>query len=167
MTPDVRRPAADAVVVGMGWAGGIVAAELAQAGLRVVGLERGPERSPADTFDWHENELRIARFAAGRIREILEAMRPDHLTVHADEGHFDSARYQGTHNTGGAIMGADPATSVVDPTLRMWDCENVWVVGGSAFPQNGTPGPTGTICALAYRAADSIVRKYATPPEVT
>ena len=37
----------DAVVIGMGWAGGIMARELTLAGLNVVGLERGPDHRPA------------------------------------------------------------------------------------------------------------------------
>ena len=41
-----RLPEVDAVVVGMGWTGGIMSAELAKAGLKVVGLERG---APRDT----------------------------------------------------------------------------------------------------------------------
>jgi gluconate 2-dehydrogenase alpha chain len=38
----------DAVMVGVGWAGGILARELTLAGLTVVGLERGPDRKPAE-----------------------------------------------------------------------------------------------------------------------
>jgi choline dehydrogenase-like flavoprotein len=34
----------DAVMVGMGWTGSILARELTEAGLTVVGLERGPDR---------------------------------------------------------------------------------------------------------------------------
>ncbi|HEX4634557.1 MAG TPA: hypothetical protein VH189_00150, partial [Rhizomicrobium sp.] len=40
----------DAVVIGMGWAGGLLARELTLAGLNVVGLERGPDRRPAEDF---------------------------------------------------------------------------------------------------------------------
>ena len=36
---------ADVVIVGVGWVGGIVAAELTRAGLDVVGLERGPSKT--------------------------------------------------------------------------------------------------------------------------
>ena len=36
-----QMPRADVVIVGMGWTGGIAARELAQTGLRIVGLERG------------------------------------------------------------------------------------------------------------------------------
>jgi gluconate 2-dehydrogenase alpha chain len=35
----------DAVVVGLGWTGGILSKELAEAGLKVVALERGPRRT--------------------------------------------------------------------------------------------------------------------------
>ena len=35
----------DAVIVGLGWTGGILAKELAEAGLKVVALERGAMRN--------------------------------------------------------------------------------------------------------------------------
>ena len=40
----------DAVIVGLGWTGGILAKELTEAGLRVVALERGAIRSPQNDF---------------------------------------------------------------------------------------------------------------------
>jgi gluconate 2-dehydrogenase alpha chain len=40
----------DAVVIGVGWTGSIMARELTKAGLNVVGLERGPKRSPREDF---------------------------------------------------------------------------------------------------------------------
>lgn len=45
-----KLKAVDAVVVGMGWTGAIIARELTKAGLTVVGLERGPKRSTAEDF---------------------------------------------------------------------------------------------------------------------
>jgi len=47
---------ADVVIVGVGAAGGILAAELAKSGMKVVGLERGPRLKTAD-FEPHD-ELR-------------------------------------------------------------------------------------------------------------
>src|SRR4029450_12690290 len=38
----------DVVIVGVGAAGGILAAELAKAGMKVIGLERGPRHNTAD-----------------------------------------------------------------------------------------------------------------------
>jgi gluconate 2-dehydrogenase alpha chain len=46
----------DVVIVGVGAAGGILAAELAKSGMKVIGLERGPRLKTAD-FDPHD-ELR-------------------------------------------------------------------------------------------------------------
>src|SRR5579883_56970 len=46
----------DIVIVGVGAAGGILAAELAKAGMKVIGLERGPRLKTAD-FEPHD-ELR-------------------------------------------------------------------------------------------------------------
>ena len=40
----------DAVIVGLGWTGGILAKELAAAGLKVVALERGATRSTDKDF---------------------------------------------------------------------------------------------------------------------
>jgi gluconate 2-dehydrogenase alpha chain len=45
-----RLKEVDAVMVGMGWTGPIIARELTKAGLTVVGLERGPDRDPAEEF---------------------------------------------------------------------------------------------------------------------
>jgi gluconate 2-dehydrogenase alpha chain len=114
------------------------------------------------TFDWGENDRRMYAFMAGKVASIVAAMDPDEVVPPAGlPEHFNSAVYQSTHNTGGAIMGPDPAASVVSPWLRMWDCGNVWVAGGSALPQGTGTGPTGTICALAYRAAHDIIRSWA------
>ena len=46
----------DVVIVGMGAAGGVLAAELGKAGMKVIGLERGPRLKTAD-FEPHD-ELR-------------------------------------------------------------------------------------------------------------
>ena len=40
----------DAVMVGMGWTGAIMARELTKAGLNVVGIERGADRNPKEEF---------------------------------------------------------------------------------------------------------------------
>ena len=50
---------ADVAIVGVGWVGGILAAELTKAGLEVVGLERGHDRGIKNWADDHD-ELRYA-----------------------------------------------------------------------------------------------------------
>jgi gluconate 2-dehydrogenase alpha chain len=45
-----RLKEVDAVMVGMGWTGAIMARELTKVGLEVVGLERGQDRTPGEDF---------------------------------------------------------------------------------------------------------------------
>ena len=60
---------------------------------------------------------------------------------------YNVTQYQSTHVNGGAIMGSSPEHSVVNPWLQHWQVPNLWVAGGSAFPQNGSGNPTLTILA--------------------
>jgi choline dehydrogenase-like flavoprotein len=53
-------------------------------------------------------------------------------------------------------MGEDPTESVVAPTLRTHDVDNLWVAGSSAFVTGGAMNPTLTIAALALKAADHL-----------
>jgi gluconate 2-dehydrogenase alpha chain len=78
--------------------------------------------------------------------------------------HYSIVPYQSTHNVGGAVMGTDPSTSVVNKYLQSWDVSNLFVVGGSAFPQNAAQGPTATIGMLACWAADGIKESYIRKP---
>jgi gluconate 2-dehydrogenase alpha chain len=68
----------DAVMVGMGWTGSILARELTKAGLSVVGLERGPERVPGHDFviPSIRDELRF-----GRRPELFQDSSLDTITV--------------------------------------------------------------------------------------
>jgi gluconate 2-dehydrogenase alpha chain len=61
-------------------------------------------------------------------------------------------------------MGTDPSTSVVNRWLQSWDVHNVFVIGASAYPQNASYNPTGTLGALAYWSADAIVSRYLKRP---
>jgi gluconate 2-dehydrogenase alpha chain len=45
-----RKKRADAVIIGYGWTGAIMAKTLTDAGLSVVALERGPARDTAPRF---------------------------------------------------------------------------------------------------------------------
>ena len=116
------------------------------------------------TFDWHDNEKKLSAYSTDKLAEIARVMNPAHMHARPLTGHYNIAPYQSTHNTGGAIMGADPATSAVNKYLQSWDVPNVFVVGASAFPQNSANGPTGTLGALACWTADAIRDVYLKSP---
>src|SRR5674476_893983 len=83
------------------------------------------------TFDFHDNELKMSAFLTERLAEIAKAMDPAEMTASPRKGPYDSTIYQTTHNTGGTVMGADPATSVVNRFCQSWDVHNLFVPGGA------------------------------------
>jgi gluconate 2-dehydrogenase alpha chain len=116
------------------------------------------------TFDFHENEHKMSAYLNERAKELAAAIKPSKTNTTMLNGKYGIVRYQSTHNTGGAIMGADPATSAVNKYLQSWDVPNVFVVGASAFPQNSGYNPTGTVGALSYWVADAIKSRYVKNP---
>ena len=64
----------------------------------------------------------------------------------------------GAHNRGTCRMGNNPNTSVVDRFHRAHDVPNLFIVDGSNLVTGGRNHPTMTIQALAFRAADHLVR---------
>jgi gluconate 2-dehydrogenase alpha chain len=54
--------------------------------------------------------------------------------------------------------------SAVNPYLQSWDVHNLFVIGSSNFQQNSSYNPTGTIGALALRAADAVRNQYLKNP---
>lgn len=64
------------------------------------------------------------------------------------------------HELGGAAMGADPATSVVDPWGRCWDASNVVVTDGACFASGCSQNVTLTIMALTVRACDRLASDF-------
>jgi gluconate 2-dehydrogenase alpha chain len=97
------------------------------------------------------------------VIEIAKAMKPSHY--HAHPIPTSGASFPTRAPTiGGAVMGTDPSTSVVNRYCQSWDVPNVFVVGGSAFPQNPAQGPTETIGMLACWAADGIKENYIAKP---
>jgi len=61
------------------------------------------------------------------------------------------------HIMGGCVMGADAATSVVDPDCRAHDHHNLFLPGGGAMPSGTALNSTLSMAALALKAADAVV----------
>jgi gluconate 2-dehydrogenase alpha chain len=118
------------------------------------------------TFDWHDNETRMAAYTAAKIEEIVRAMKPEKQATKLIQpgDHYDVRFYQSTHTTGGAIMGSNPSDSVVNRYSQSWDLPNLFVYGASSFPQNFGGAPTGLLAALAYFSAAKIRDTYLKSP---
>lgn len=96
-------------------------------------------------IDWHLEKAGEALRASGATKVVNFPAMPD----------------QPGHLLGTARMGTDPETSVVDQFGRSHDVPNLYVVDGSVFVTSGAISPTGTITALALRAAHQMVKDAA------
>ncbi|HZG73607.1 MAG TPA: GMC family oxidoreductase [Chondromyces sp.] len=110
------------------------------------------------TYDFTEQDKNLFNYIADKAEALMKEMGADTVVKKTNDDHYNIVPYQTTHNTGGVIMGAEPETSAVNNYLQMWDADNVFVVGASAFAHNGGYNPTGTVGALAYRAAEGILK---------
>jgi gluconate 2-dehydrogenase alpha chain len=116
------------------------------------------------TFDFPDNDIRMSAYCTEKAVEIGKAMGGKQVSGSPRKKPYTTTVYQSTHNTGGTTMGSDPSTSVVNPWLQVWDVPNVFIIGASNFQQNAAYNPTGTVGALAYRAADALVNRYLRDP---
>ena len=74
----IVREKTDAVIVGMGWVGAIVAKELTDAGLNVVVLERGPDRDTQPDFAYP----RVIDELEGSVhRKYLQSLAQETVTI--------------------------------------------------------------------------------------
>jgi choline dehydrogenase-like flavoprotein len=69
------------------------------------------------------------------------------------------------HQNGTVRFGSDPATSVLDPSCKAHDVDNLYVVDGSFFPSSAAVNPALTIMANALRVGDHLLERLgASPP---
>ncbi|BCQ38249.1 GMC family oxidoreductase [Erwinia rhapontici] len=117
------------------------------------------------TFDWNQNDINMAKYVTDRAVKIMKETGGQHLVVdNQSEKSWNPYQQHSSHTIGGAVMGADPTTSALNPFLQSWDAHNLFVVGASAFPNNGGYNPTVTVGALAIRAAQAIYQTYMKNP---
>ena len=101
----------------------------------------------------HPDDIKALEFFTQKSVEILEAAGATKVWARPVR---DSRG--GAHNRGTCRMGNDPNTSVLDKFHRTHDVPNLFVVDGSNLVTGGRNHPTMTIQALAFRAADHLVR---------
>lgn len=116
------------------------------------------------TLDWRDNEREMVDFATGKAVEVARAMGAKEINPFPGLRSYDTARYQSTHVQGGTIMGASPEHAVVSPYWQHWQIPNLFILGGSTFPQNASANPTSTVLAFVYRTADAIIDRYLKHP---
>jgi len=117
------------------------------------------------TFDYQENELKMAKHGAEVVNRISQHLNPTKLAkASAEKRSWNVVPYQSTHSTGGTIMGTSPSNSAVNKYQQSWDCHNLFILGANVFPHNSAYQPTGLVGALAYWTADAIKNQYIKKP---
>ncbi|MGN6325381.1 GMC family oxidoreductase [Pseudolysinimonas sp.] len=99
------------------------------------------------TFSAGENERAIDAHAVPVMEAILRAAG----------ARSTMTLPRSAHTIGTARMGADPATSVVDPRGRSHEIDNLWVCDASVFPSSLAANPALTLMALSLRTAEAML----------
>ncbi|MGH9678791.1 MAG: GMC family oxidoreductase, partial [Candidatus Acidiferrales bacterium] len=103
------------------------------------------------TIDWYDNERKTAEYMTPKTVELARAMGAKTIKQFPGYGHYDVRRYQSTHVQGGTIMAASPEHGVVNSYCQHWHLPNLFVLGGSTFPNQGSANPTPTVLATTFR----------------
>ena len=109
-------------------------------------------------WKWSDHELNQAVHARKTFAALFEAMGG---TVRPGQDFEPTSSIQNPgyiiHEVGGAIIGADPKTSVCNAFNQTHDCKNLFMTDGAPFASNADKNPTLTIMALAWRACDYLI----------
>ena len=122
MTTPRKLKAVDAVIIGYGWTGAILAKTLTDAGLSVVALERGPARDTSPDFEFPRivDELKYA------VRgDLWQPLADETVTVrHTPNDVAAPYRKYGSFVLGNGVGGAGrtrPSSLTRAPGLRATD----------------------------------------------
>jgi choline dehydrogenase-like flavoprotein len=106
-------------------------------------------------LDWQRSNLACHRALSERTKEVFKAAGFPIVLSRA----FD--RRTPSHQCGTARLGADAATSVVDPFCRAHDVGNLYIMDASVLPTSAAVNPALTVAAVVLRAASRLKRELA------
>lgn len=109
---------------------------------------------PRITHSVTEQDQNYSKYFSDRAEEIMKEMGADIIEKGTPPQAWSHTQGYG-ETSGGVIMGDNPETSAVNNYSQVWDMENLFVIGASSLTHK-IPQQTGTIGALAYRAAEGI-----------
>src|SRR5476649_2530848 len=103
---------------------------------------------------FRDNEMRMMRDAALQGEAMMRAAGLEGVGS-SNEEHVPG---DAIHEMGGACMGADPRSSVVNRWSQAHDAANLFVTDGSQMASTSCVNPSMTFMALTARAADHAVK---------
>ena len=118
---------------------------------------------PVLRFHWKfsEHEYNQAKHMQQTFRALIEAMGGKVFSPMPTRERGYNLAAGGTiiHELGGARMGADPSTSVVNGNCQAHDVKNLFIADGAPFVSQADKNPTWTILALSWRTSDYITQQ--------
>ena len=106
-------------------------------------------------FAYGDNEQSMNRDALSSMKEMADAAG---LKLGYENTTLPG---QYVHELGGARMGRNNKTSVLNPFNQCWDAPNLFVTDGSCFVSAGWQNPSLTMMALTARACEYLVHELA------
>ncbi len=107
------------------------------------------------SVDYDDNDEKMVRDYIAQMKEMFEMAGFTNIQA------ADSKQAAGLdiHEMGGARMGKDPRTSVLNGFNQMHACKNVFVTDGACMTSTSTQNPSLTYMALTARAVDYVVKE--------
>ena len=139
------------------------------AGLRTntdIGQAGIPRSTSAPRPDRNPSLSSITGFAEEIPKNPMSAEST--LASGLENGAPSPINFDASHHLGGAVMGKNPKTSVVDATLRVHSVPNCLRLRRRGVPHQRLCQPHYAMCALAIRLADTLKEKLGVknlPPE--
>jgi choline dehydrogenase-like flavoprotein len=105
--------------------------------------------------DFDDNDMKMVQDFYVQLSEMLNKAGFTNIKT------SDTKRNPGSenHEMGGARMGKDPKTSMLNKWNQMHHCSNVFVTDGASMTSTATQNPSLTYMALTARAVDYTVRE--------
>ena len=112
-------------------------------------------------WKWSDHEYNQIRHMQQTFRSIIAEMGGEVFDPMPtkEEGYGISKGGQIIHELGGARMGNDPKTSVLNSNCQAHDVKNLFVTDGAPFVSQADKNPTWSILALAWRTSDGIIKQ--------
>lgn len=122
---------------------------------------------PEIYYDFDDYTMQGFQAAAAATDLIFKTLKVENATgVPVGSGgvfEYEGVKYysQGAgHVMGTHRMGFTKDDSVTDANMKSWDHDNLYIVGCGSFPTTATSNPTLTMTALAFKAADAILKSF-------
>lgn len=112
-------------------------------------------------YKWDDDDIKQARHMQDTFEEMLHAMgaiiTSKKKGPEENYGLLNPGRI--IHEVGTVRMGDDPKKSALNKWCQAHDCDNLFVVDGAPFVQQGDKNPSWTILALSMRTAEYILEQ--------